>query len=148
MVTDAIPGNVFETPYKHIAFAVNTEGHNDAGFAGQVSSKIPSFANTGGNELGDILEGFVEGKNFYGLVCHSFGGDGWENAPNAITACLDKLNVPEDETIAVVLMGAGMIGQLSGANVKENIRAIHRSKKKCVIYNLMYTKKAVMNEIG
>jgi len=39
MIVNMVRGNIFETPHSRIAFAVNTEGSNDAGFAGQVSSR-------------------------------------------------------------------------------------------------------------
>ena len=35
MVVKTIQEDIFNTEAKHIAFAVNTEGYNDAGFAGQ-----------------------------------------------------------------------------------------------------------------
>ena len=34
MVIETVRGNILSTPHKHIAFAVNCEGFNDAGFAG------------------------------------------------------------------------------------------------------------------
>lgn len=56
MIIDRVRGDIFKAPQRHIAFAVNTQGYNDAGFAGQVAKKIwPELANTGGNDIGDIL---------------------------------------------------------------------------------------------
>jgi len=40
MIVDMVRGDIFETDCKYIAFAVNTEGINDAGFAGQVSRRF------------------------------------------------------------------------------------------------------------
>mgnify|MGYP001602394008 CR=1 FL=1 len=56
MIVNTTRGDVFQAPHKHIAFAVNTEGYNDAGFAGAVSSRYwPELANTGTKKLGDAL---------------------------------------------------------------------------------------------
>ena len=38
MVVRTIQEDIFKSDAKHIAFAVNVEGCNDSGFAGQVSS--------------------------------------------------------------------------------------------------------------
>ncbi len=147
MITDVINEDVFKTPHKHIAFAINTEGSNDGGFAGQVTSRfVPELANTGGVQLGEIKTASAKGKTFHGLVCHSLS-KGWENAPKIITECLDKIEIPDNEPIAIVLMGAGMIGTLSGADPRANVKAIHASKKNCILYSLEYSKVAVEEAI-
>lgn len=148
MIIDVKNEDVFLTPLKHIAFAINTEGYNDAGFAGQVSRRAPQLANTGKQNFGDVISVEAVGKHFHGLVCHSLGGEGWSGAPQAIIKALDMIQSPEDEPIAVVLMGAGMIGQMSGANVRANTKAIHASKKKCVVHTLEYSKAAVLEVLG
>lgn len=137
MIVNTIRGDVFQTPYKHIAFAVNTEGYNDAGFARAVSFRYwPELANTGGNNLGDVLTKKVNDKTFHALVCHSFGGDGWKLTAETVTKCLDSLNVPDNETVAVVLMGAGVIGQMGGADVFSILGGMARSKKRVAVYTL------------
>ncbi len=137
MIVNTIRGDVFKTPYRHIAFAVNTEGCNDAGFAGAVSSRHwPGLADTGAKKLGDVISKNGEGKTFHALVCHSFGGDGWKKTAETVTECLDSLDVPDDETIAIVLMGAGMIGKMGGADVFSILGGMARSKKKVAVYTL------------
>ena len=56
-----------------IAFAVNTEGCNDSGFAGRISrSYWPELAYIGECELGTVLtKTSDDGITFYALVCHS-----------------------------------------------------------------------------
>lgn len=149
MITDVINGDIFNTPHKHIAFAINTEGFNDSGFAGQVAMRAPQITtpSIGGNNLGDVVSAEVEGKTFHGLVCHSLKENGWKHAPSSIIECLNKINVSDDEPIAIILMGAGMIGQMSGADIKANINAIYASKKNCIIYTPEYTKKAVLDVV-
>ncbi|MDO4962773.1 MAG: hypothetical protein Q4E75_01555 [bacterium] len=39
MIIKTVQDDIFNSEAKHIAFAVNTEGYNDSGFAGQVSDK-------------------------------------------------------------------------------------------------------------
>jgi len=56
MIVEFVRGNVLAANYKHIAFAVNTEGHNDAGFAGLVSSQYwTELSNTGTKKLGETM---------------------------------------------------------------------------------------------
>ena len=137
MIVNTTRGDVFQTPHKHIAFAVNTQGHNDAGFAGAVSSRHWSeLANTGPKKLGDVISKNGNGKTFHALVCHSLGDDGWKETAETVTKCLDSLDVSEDETIAIVLMGAGMVGQMGGADVFSILGGMARSKKKVAVYTL------------
>ena len=137
MIVDTIRGDVFKTSHAHIAFAVNTEGFNDAGFAGAVSSRFwGELANTGKKKLGDVLTHEANGKTFHACVCHSLGGEGWNKTAQTITKCLDALNVPDDEVIAVVLMGAGMVGQMGGADVFAILGGMARSKKRVAVYTL------------
>jgi hypothetical protein len=129
-------GDVTQGPEKHVAFAVNTEGHNDAGLAGGIAYNYwPELASTGRIQMGEILSKKTGKKIFHALVVHSLE-NGWSEAPKYIEACFNELKVPTDEEIASVSMGAGMIGMLSGANLAENLAAMDRSDKSIVIYNL------------
>lgn len=135
MIVDTVHGNVFETSHTHIAFAVNTEGFNDAGFAGQVSSRYwEGLANTGKKELGDVFSNKTNEKTFHALVCHSLGEGGWKKTAEIVTECLDSIDVTG--IIAVVLMGAGMVGQIGGADVFAILGGMARSKKRVVVYTL------------
>jgi len=139
MIVNTVRGDVFQAPNKHIAFAVNTEGCNDVGFAGAVSSRYwPELANTRALNLGlgSVIQTNIEGKTFHALVCHSLGGDGWSKTAEIVMECLDSLVIPDEETIAIVLMGAGMIGQMGGADVFAILGGMARSKKKVVVYTL------------
>lgn len=137
MIIDLIRGDVFRASQKCVAFAVNSEGYNDAGFAGQVSSHYwPELANTGQKKLGDILSHTAGGKTFYALVCHSLSDEGWKKTPQLVEECLNKLDVPDDTPFAIVLMGAGMIGQMGGADVFGNLGGMARSQKRVVVYTL------------
>ncbi len=145
MITDVVKGNIFDTEFRHIAFAVNVEGKNDTGVAGTVAQYFTkAFLRTGKCTMGGLISIPCLKITFHGLVCHSLEDDGWKNAPEAITAALDKISAPDNEVVAVVLMGSGKIGKDTGADVIGNIRAIHRSKKTCVIYSLDQEKAAIM----
>ena len=146
MIINVINENIFETNLKHIAYSINTQGYNDGGFAGQVADIVPSLKFTGDKKLGEIIS-VENGKHtFHALVCHSLKEEGWSKSPEAIVKCLDAIKT--DEEIAVVLMGSGMIGMMTGADVKANVRAIQVSKKKCTVYTLQYTQKAIMDCLG
>ena len=128
-------GNVMTGPERHVAFAVNSEGQNDAGLAGNISCQLwPELASVGALRMGEILSKDIGSKVFHALVVYSFA-EGWDAAPRHIEACFNELQIPTDEEVASVAMGAGMIGLLSGANPAENLAAMERSDKRIVIYD-------------
>src|SRR5438445_3318761 len=111
-------GNVITGSERHVAFAVNSEGYNDVGLAGNIAYQYwPEFASTGAIRMGEILSKDTGNKVFHALVVHSrLRSGGWKDAPRHIEACFNKLQIPDDEEVASVAMGAGLIGILSDAN--------------------------------
>jgi len=138
MIIDCVRGDIFEADLQHIAFAVNTEGFNDSGFAGVVAKRYwPALANTEPKQLGEVLSREVDSSlTFHALVCHELRGSGWGHAPKHIENCLNSLDVPQDEVIGVVAIGAGMVGRMAGADLFANLGAIARSNKACKVYTL------------
>lgn len=137
MIVDMVRGNIFKSPHKHVAFAVNVEGFNDAGFAGQVASRYwPALANTGKKQLGDILTRMTDDKTFHAIVCHALAKEGWHYTAVTVEKCLDRIEAPMDEVVGVVLMGGGMIGQMSGADTFSILGGMARAKRKVVVYTL------------
>lgn len=141
MIVDIVYGDVLKTSCNHIAFAVRTKGYNNGGFEGQVSSRFWSDLTYFPDEkaLGSVLSKKVEEKTFHALICYEFKSGqkgGWDMTPQVVTQCLDSLDIPPDETVAVVLMGAGLVGQTMGTDVLAILGGLARSKKKVVIYTL------------
>lgn len=135
MIVGRKVGDVIQGPERHVAFAVNTEGHNDAGLAGNIAfNHWSELAATGPIRMGEILSKDTGGKVFHALVVHSLK-EGWSDAPQYIEACFNELHIPTDEEIASVAMGGGLIGQMSGADVAANLAAMERSDKSIVIYD-------------
>lgn len=135
MIVNQIRGNIFAASQKRIAFAVNKEGINDDGFAGQISDEIwPQLADTGGNNLGEVLTHVKDDVTYYAIVCHSLDPGGWKDTPTILAECLDKINIPPSEEIAIVLMGSGLIGLAGGADVTAILKAMEESKNKLVVY--------------
>lgn len=135
MIVNRVRGDVFKTPLKHIAFAVNAEGYNDSGFARAVSSKYWfTLEHTGGNKLGEVLHHTSKGKTFHALVCHELKANGWAQTPQLVEQGLNS--IPGNEEIAVVLMGSGFIGQMAGADINAILGAMERSKKRVHVYSL------------
>ena len=144
MVVKTIQEDIFNTETKHIAFAVNTEGYNDAGFAGQVSSKYwNELANCGEHELGTVLSKTVGDKTFHALVCHSLENGWGENQAETIKECFDK--IPSNgEPVATIAIGTGFVGMMSGANFRQIVCGMHDSKQEIMLH-AGYTLEAVMN---
>lgn len=134
MVVKTVQDNIFNSEAKHIAFAVNAEGFNDSGFAGQVSRKYwNELANCGEHEIGTVLSKTIGDKTFHALVCHSLHGDWGENQAEIIKECFDK--IPADgEPIATIAIGTGLIGMLSGANFRQIVCGMHDSTQQIMLY--------------
>ena len=115
-----------------IAFAVNTEGYNDAGFAGVISRKYwPQLANAGKCELGTVLKKECNGVTFFALVCHSLES-GWKDQTETIRKCFDQIE--GDAPVASISIGTGLIGMLSGAKFDEIKAGMEASKAKIILY--------------
>lgn len=134
MVVKTVQDNIFNSEAKHIAFAVNAEGYNDSGFAGQVSRKYwNELANCGEHEIGTVLSKTIGDKTFHALVCHSLHGVWGENQAEIIKECFDK--IPADgDPIATIAIGTGLIGKLSGANFRQIVCGMHDSTQQIMLY--------------
>ena len=134
MVIKTVNDDIFNTDAKHIVFAANTEGYNDCGFAGLVSSKYwDELANCGYHELGTVLSKTVGDKTYHALVCHSLHNDWGKNQAAIIKECFD--NIPSNgEPVATIAIGTGLIGVLSGANFRQIVCGMHDSKQQVILY--------------
>lgn len=136
MIEKQVRADIFTSDCRHIVFAVNTEGFNDAGFAGLVARRFwPDLAITGEQKLGTVLTHKGANKIFHAVVCHSLK-KGWDGAPKAIEDALNQIDVKDGDTIGVVMMGAGPIGLMQGADVQANLGAMEKSVRKVVVYSL------------
>ncbi|MBR2744243.1 MAG: hypothetical protein IKE01_02965 [Clostridia bacterium] len=126
-------GNILQGKEKRIAFAVNTEGANDCGFAGLVSSEYwPELAHIGKTELCTVLSKKVGEVEFFALCCHSLIGKGWVNQAAVIKKCFDS--IPGEEPVASIAIGTGLIGVLSGADFDQIKEGMEASQKEIVLY--------------
>lgn len=129
-------GNIITGRERHVAFAINREGDNDAGLAGAIARGFwPELASTGPMRMGSILSKDTGKKVFHAMVVHS-RIEGWEGAPDHIEACFNQLSVAPNELIASVAMGAGLVGRRTAADPEANLAAMERSNKRIVIYDL------------
>ena len=136
MIADFIKGDVFLGQERHVLFAVNTEGVNDAGFAGQVALFWPRLRNLGEQEMGSVLSYRSDGmdKTYHALVCHSLGSGGWKETPEALAICLAKLSHLGNQYVAAVLMGSGPVGRMMGADVGAILKVLAQSDLYLAIY--------------
>ena len=144
MVVKTIQDDIFKSEAKHIAFAVNTEGFNDAGFAGQVTSTYwKELAICGEHEIGTVLSKTVGDKTFHALVCHSLHNGGGDNQAEVIKECFDKIPA-NGEPIATIAIGTGFVGMISGADFKQIVCGMHDSQQQIQLH-AGYTLDAVIN---
>lgn len=145
MIVDVTRGDVFNTALNHIAFGITANGYNDRGFSGKVCKHVPELRNVGVNKLGSIITFEVKDKKFHGIVCYKTNPILWSKAPNSIRVGLSRIHTEPGESIAVVLIGSSVLSRFAGANLAEIIKAIHSSRKRCIIYSFDLTKEKIMD---
>ena len=133
-----VHGDIFKTPAKHIAFAVNypdKKGNycNEGGFAGEVLEKHWPELGSIRFTKGEPISRYSNGKYWHALPVHTNEADGWEETPGLIESCLNKLPVNSTEVVTCVLIGGGVAGKKWGANIK-NIGGMLSSIKTIVLY--------------
>ena len=144
MVIMTIQDDIFNSKMKHIAFAINIEGYNDAGFAGQVAKRYwPELAFCGYHELGTVLSKTIGNKTFHALVCHSLKNGWGKNQREVIKECFDKIPV-NNEQVASIAIGTGLAGIVGGADFRQIVCGMHDSKQQIILHT-NYTLDAVMN---
>lgn len=132
MIIKTTSGDILKGNETRIAFAVNTEGVNDSGFAGMIARKFwPELAYIGETQLGTVLTKEVDGVEFFALCCHSLK-NGWDKQKEVITKCFDA--IPGDEPVASIAIGTGLVGVLSGANFELIKAGMEASKKEIILY--------------
>lgn len=132
MIIRTTGGDILKGNETRIAFAVNTEGVNDSGFAGMISRSFwPELAYIGETQLGTVLTKEVDGVEFFALCCHSLH-NGWNNQKEVITKCFDA--IPGDKPVASIAIGTGPVGVLSGANFALIKAGMEASKKEIILY--------------
>lgn len=133
-ILQQVQGDVLESGLP-IVFAVNSEGINDGGFAGVISRREwPILASIGPCEMGAVLPFPTDKPRLYALVCHSLDSGEWDLA--AITAGLDKIadERGDQDEVAVVWMGRGFVGRLSGVDPEDTRRAVEGSRLRTHLY--------------
>jgi len=136
MIMRTVRGNIFETECRHIAFAVSAEGNFTRGGVALAAIRRcwPDLRRVGASTLGTAHSKCVGDITYHALVCHTWQPGGWVRTPEHVTSCLDSLNVPDDEEIAIVHIGTG---QREGTvDTSAVLECMERSGKMLVIYNM------------
>ncbi|MCI8640393.1 MAG: hypothetical protein HFJ59_00730 [Clostridia bacterium] len=134
MIIATKKGDILAENEKRIAFAVNTNGVNNEGFAGMIAKKYwPELAHIGKTKLGTVLTKKVDNVEFFALTCHTLKVNGWgRNQKRVIRKCFDA--IPGDEPVASVSIGTGFAGIISGADFSKIRAGMEASKKKIILY--------------
>ena len=129
MIVKTTPINIFDTEAKHIAFAINSEGYNDAGFAGVVAKKYwNELLYCGENEIGTVLSKTIGDKTYHALVCHSLNNGWGDNQREIIKELFDK--IPSNgEMISSIAIGTGFVGMMTGAKFGQIVCGMQDSKQ-------------------
>lgn len=134
MIIRTVQDDIFKSKEKHIAFAVNAEGINDSGFAGQVSRQYwKELANCGEHKIGTVISKTIGDKTFHALVCHYLQGNWGENQAEIIRECFN--NIPANgEPIASIAIGTGFVGRISGADFRQIVCGMHDSEQRIILH--------------
>jgi len=133
-----IQGDIFDTPADHIAFAVNYPNcmgsyDNSGGFAGEVCSLAwPELKNIKFSK-GEVRHHRFMGKTYHAMAVHTNEVNGWQDTPELLELCLNRLPVDSTEIIAIVLIGGGVSGKKWKASVN-NIVGMSKSYKTVALY--------------
>lgn len=134
MIIGEKKGNILSSGEKHICFPVNAEGVNSCGTVGTIVYEYwPELGQIGKCELGTTITHERNGTFYHALVCYSIMG-GWNNEKEIIESCFDQIHTDGEEELATLDIGAGISGQLCGANVKKIREGMMKSNKKIRIY--------------
>ena len=135
MITNIEKHDIFEASPHHILFAVNKEGLNDAGFAGQVADLWPGL-NGMALELGQTASFKHPAVNstFHALCVHHLGVGGWKETPFLVSMALSGLQIGHGQRVGMVMAGSGPVGQAQGADVLEILNAVAKSGLKIEVY--------------
>jgi hypothetical protein len=149
MIVDVISDDILNSSCKHVVFAIKTEGINsNMGFCKEFCEHVLSCFSVGPKtigKLGDVVSIVPKtDTKYYGIVCYSQEW-GWDSVAEAVKNGLDKLQVPENETIAVAMLETGFIGYVSGHNARKILEAIHASNKQCIVYSFKYNKEEIFS---
>lgn len=126
--------DVFSTKLKHIAFAINSNGLNEDGFAGKVSKSWPELNNLT-FQIGSSLSKKIGGKTFHALVCHSLDENGWgKDQAEIIKTCFDSIDT--EEPVATIAIGTELMDRISGANFQQIVYGMEMSNKKITLYGV------------
>lgn len=131
MIIETRKGDIMFGNNKRIAFAINTEGVINTGFASVIAKKYwKELAYPSERRLGTILTKKVGDVEFFALVCHSLH-NGWNNQSNIIQKCFDA--IPGNEPVAFMSIGNRLIG-LSGGNFNKIQHGMEMSNKRIILY--------------
>lgn len=134
MIVNVTHGDPLKHLAGHIAFAVNTDGVHDRGFAGVIHQRFWPELWSVHMELGKSLTKEVGPRHFHALCCHEIGPGGWKLSESYIERALDELKVDERQTIALMLPGTGPIELGQGALPESILGGIARSWKRVHIF--------------
>lgn len=135
MVVKVVQDDILNTNAKHIAFAINTEGYNDTGFAGEIAKKYwNKLTNCGKHELGTVLSKKIGDITFHALVCHSLYKNFPDNQMEVIKKCFDS--IPSNgEEIATIAIGTRFSERINGADFKKIVCGMHASINPIRLYS-------------
>lgn len=139
MVTKYTQGDVFASKHKTIIFATNTDGLNDAGFAGLVTRRYwPALHDRQKRVMGSIRSARFDMMDvtFHALVCHDLNDGGWLYTAHHIRQGLNQLAETNPGIMACVLMGSGPVGQSQGAPLDEIKVALEDSEAQLEVFYL------------
>lgn len=132
-----INGRINETNCRHIASMVSVSGSYEFGEVGKFLGRFwPDLSEINEMQIGTTLSHLTEGRNFHLLACYSREWDEKTKMPGFLEQCLNKLQIPEGETIALQVSDYHPSKKTDEivCGIYEILGAIARSKVSAVVY--------------
>lgn len=131
----AVQSNILDSDAKHIVFAINKEGYNDTGFAGEISKEYwEGLQKYSSDRFGKVFSKTIGDKTFYAIVCYSID-EGWpDNTREIIKESFDKIQ-SNGEPIDTIPIGTRYTEKLTGADFKEIVNGMQDSKQEIYLHS-------------
>lgn len=134
MIINTSQKGIFEDSPKHVAFAINTDGYDNAGLGKLILENVwPDLYKNENFEIGDVKSKEIENIIFHAMVTYSLDKELEDNHGIIIKECLDKIKT-EGAPIHVGAIGTSFVGKSKGVNFNNVICGMMDSDKNIILH--------------
>lgn len=134
-IADTVRGfSPFGTTINHVAFMIGENEPHEGTAKLVVENFWPEFLEVTDRKIGEVFSKEDDsGRVFYALTCRSNENQG-KGFSKHVASCLDLMDVPDGERIALIVTGRDMKGSPNQNKLLEIFQGVENSRKKVVIF--------------